>query len=66
MEVSNRFRVLDALDEEKTREELWISTKTVLLEVASETMGTTKTVKVKSSISAETFSLIKENKTLQL
>ena len=61
-EVPNRFSVLEALKEEKMPDELWKSTKEVLLEAARETLGSTKAVKKKTWISDETFSLIKEKR----
>jgi len=37
--VSNRFTALEAAHNEVTPEDLWKGTKTVLLEVARETIG---------------------------
>jgi hypothetical protein len=61
-EVSNKFSVLEALREEKSPEDLWKNTKEILLEVASEILGSTMATKKKTWISAETFSLIKEKR----
>ena len=43
-------------------DELWKSTKEVLLEAARETLGSTKAVKKKTWISDETFSVIEEKR----
>ena len=45
VEVSNRFTALEAAHNEVTPEDLWKSTKTVLLEVARETIGSVKSQK---------------------
>jgi len=41
-EVSNRFTALEDAHDEVTPEDLWKGTKTVLLEVARETIGSVK------------------------
>jgi len=46
-EVSNRFTALEAAHNEATPEDLWKGTKTVLLEVARETIGSIKSQKKK-------------------
>ena len=53
-EVSNRFTALEAAHNEVTPEDLWKSTKTVLLEVARETIGSVKSQKKKKWISDDT------------
>jgi len=59
-EVNNRFTALDAAQNEVTPEDLWKGTKTVLLEVARETIGSVKSQKKKKWISDETFAAIRE------
>ena len=46
-EASNRFTALEAAHNEVTPEDLWKGTKTVLLEVARETIGSVKSQKKK-------------------
>ena len=46
-EVTNRFTELEAAQNEVTPEDLWKGTKTVLLEVARETIGSVKSQKKK-------------------
>jgi len=53
-EVSNRFTALEAAHDEITPEDLWKDTKTVLLEVARETIGSVKSQKKKKWISDDT------------
>ena len=62
IEVANKFSVLEALKEEKTPEDLCTNTQEILLEVARETVGTTKAVKKKTWISVATFTLAKEKR----
>jgi len=50
-EVTNRFTALEAAQNEVTPEDLWKGTKTVLLEVARETIGSVKSQKKKKWIS---------------
>jgi len=49
--MSNRFTALEAAHDEVTPEDLWKGTKTVLLEVARETIGSIKLQKKKKWIS---------------
>ena len=49
-EVTNRFAALEAAQNEVTPEDLWKGTKTVLLEVARETIGSVKSQKKKKWI----------------
>jgi len=49
--VTNRFTALDAAQYEVTPEDLWKGTKTVLLEVARETIGSAKSQKKEIDIS---------------
>jgi len=51
---SNRFTALEAVCDEVTPEDLWKCTKTVLLEVARETIGSVKSQKKKKWISDDT------------
>jgi len=53
--VTNRFTALKAAQNEVTPEDLWKGTKTVLLEVATETIGSVKSQKKKKWISDETY-----------
>jgi len=53
--VSNRFTALEAARDEVTPEDLWKGTKTVLLEVATETIGSVKSQKKKNWISDDTY-----------
>jgi len=46
-EVTNRFMALEAAQDKVTPEDLWKGTKTVLLEVARETVGSVKLQKEK-------------------
>ena len=61
-EVTNRFRALEAAQNEVIPEDLWKSTKTVLLEVARETIGSVKSQKKKKWISDETYAAIREKR----
>jgi len=47
-EVTNKFTALEAAQNEVTPEDLWKGTKTVLLEVARETIGSVKSQKKKN------------------
>ena len=49
--MTNRFTALEAAQDEVTPEHLWKGTKTVLLEVARETIGCVKFQKKKKWIS---------------
>jgi len=49
--MTNRFTALEAAQDEETPEHLWKGTKTVLLEVARETIGCVKFQKKKKWIS---------------
>ena len=59
-EVTNRFTALEAAQNEVTQEDLWKGTKTVLLEVARETIGTVKSQKKKKWISDATYAAIRK------
>jgi len=63
-EVSNRFTALKAAhnDREVTPEDLWKGTKTVLLKVARETIGSVKLQKKKKWISDDTYVVIREKR----
>jgi len=61
-EVSNRFTALEAAHDEVTPEDLWKGTKTVLLEVARETIGSVKSQKKKKWISDDTYAVIREKR----
>ena len=61
-EVSNRFTALEAAHNEVTPEDLWKGTKTVLLEVARETIGSIKSQKKKKWISDDTYAVIREKR----
>jgi len=61
-EVSNRFTALEAAHYEVTPEDLWKGTKTVLLEVARETIGSVKSQKKKKWISDDTYAVIREKR----
>ena len=61
-EVSNRFTALEAAHNEVTPEDLWKGTKTVLLEVARETIGSVKSQKKKKWISDDTYAVIREKR----
>jgi len=56
------FTVLQAAQDEVTPEDLWKGTKTVLLEVARETIVSVKSQKKKNWISDETFAAIREKR----
>ena len=58
--MTNRFTALEAAQNEVTLEDLWKGTKTVLLEVARETIGSVKSQKKKKWISDETFAAVRE------
>jgi len=58
--VTNRFTELEAAQDEVTPEDLWKGTKTVLLEVASEMIGSVKSQKKNKWISDETYAPIRE------
>ena len=64
-EVSNRFTALEAAHDEITPEDLWKDTKTVLLEVARETIGSVKSQKKKKWISDDTYAVIREKREKQ-
>ena len=61
-EVTNRFTALEAAQNEVTPEDLWKGTKTVLLEVARETIGSVKSQKKKKWISDATYAAIREKR----
>ena len=61
-EVTNRFMALKDAQNEVTSEDLWKGTKTVLLEVARETIGSVKSQKKKKWISDETYAAIREKR----
>jgi len=61
-EVTNRFSALEAAQNEVTPEDLWKGTKTVLLKVARETIGSVKSQKKKKWISDETYAAIREKR----
>jgi len=61
-EVTNRFTALEAAQNEVTPEDLWKGTKTVLLEVATETIGSVKSQKKKKWISDEAYAAIREKR----
>ena len=61
-EVTNRFTALEAAQNEVTPEDLWKGTKTVLLEVARETIGSVMSQKKKKWISDATFAAIREKR----
>ena len=61
-EVTNRFTALEAAQNEVTPEDIWKGTKTVLLEVARETIGSVKSQKKKKWISDETYAAIREKR----
>jgi len=58
--VSNRFAALEAAHNEVTPQDLWKGTKTVLLEVARETIGSVKSQKKNKWISDDTYAVIRE------
>ena len=61
-EVTNRFTALEAAQNEVTPEDLWKGTKTVLLEVAIETIASIKSQKKQKWISDETYAAIREKR----
>ena len=61
-EVTNRFMALEAAQNEVTPKDLWKGTKTVLLEVARETIGSVKSQKKKKWISDATYAAITEKR----
>jgi len=61
-EVTNRFTALEAAQNEVTLEDLRKDTKTVLLDVARETIGSVKSQKKKKWISDETYAAIREKR----
>jgi len=61
-EVTNRFMALEATQNEVIPEDLWKGTKTVLLEVARETIGSVKSQKKEKWISDETCAAIREKR----
>jgi len=61
-EVTNRFMALETAQNEVTPEDLWKGTKTVLLEVARETIGSVKSQKKKKWISDETYAAVMEKR----
>ena len=61
-EVTNRFTALEAVQNKVTPEDLWKGTKTVLLEVARETIGYVKRQKKKKQIFDETYAAITEKR----
>ena len=60
--MTNRFTALEAAQNEVNPEDLWKGTKTVLLEVARETIGSVKSQKKKKWISDETYAAIREKR----
>ena len=60
--MTNRFTALEAAQNEVTPEDLWKGTKTVLLEVARETIGSVKLQKKKKWISDKTYASIREKR----
>ena len=61
-QVTNRFTALEAAQNEVTPEDLWKCTKTVLFEVARETIGSVKSQKKKKWISDATYAAIREKR----
>jgi len=61
-QVSNTFMALEAAHDEVTPEDLWKGTKTVLLEVARETVGSVKSQKKKKWISDDIYVVIREKR----
>jgi len=59
-EVTNRITALEAAQNEVTPEDRWKGTKTVMLEVARETIGSVRSQKKKKWISYETCAAIRE------
>jgi len=62
LEVSNRFTALEAAYNEVTPEDLWKGTKTVLLGVARETIGSVKSQKKKKWISDDAYAVSSEKR----
>jgi len=60
--VTNRFTVLEAAQNEVTPEDPCKGTKTVLLEVARETIGSVESQKKKKWIYDETYAAIREKR----
>jgi len=60
--VPNRFTALGAAQNEVTPKDLWKGTKTLLLEVARETIGSVKSQKKKKWISDATYAAIMEKR----
>ena len=61
-EVTSRFTALEAAQNVVTPEDLWKGTKTVLLEMARETIGSVKSQKKKEWISDATYAAIREKR----
>jgi len=61
-EVTNSFTALEAARNEVTLEDLWKGTKTVLLEVAREKIGSVKSQKKMKLISDKSYAAIKEKR----
>ena len=61
-EMTDKFTALEAAQDEVTPEDLWKGTKTVLMEVARETIGSIKSQKKKKRISDMTFAAIREKR----
>ena len=61
-EVTNKFSAFQAAQNEVTPEDLWKGTKTVLLEVARETIGSVKSQKKNKWISDATYAAIREKR----
>jgi len=64
--VTNRFTALEAAQNEVTPEDIWKGTKTVLLEVARETIGSVKSQKKNKWISDATYAAIWEKREAQV
>jgi len=61
-EVTNRFTALEAAQNEVTQKDIWKGTKTVLLKVAREMIGSVKSQKKKKWISDTTCAAIREKR----
>jgi len=61
-EVTNNFTALEAARNEVTLEDLWKGTKTVLLEVAREKIGSVKSQKKMKLISDKSYAAIEEKR----
>jgi len=61
-ELTNMFSALEAAQNKVTPEDLWKGTKTVLLEMARETVLSVKSQKQTKWISDETYAAIREKK----